>query len=132
MGNIQLSDTVDVDKMVMIDINSNAETDLLIDEDETNYSVLREQQRRTLGKAMKQSSAMHLAQNDQAAIEQTSNNAKGGADGKAHTRVHVAQLVSETADSSIDNRDDLQLQVPLNSRNDAVYLGTVWMGSPNS
>lgn len=118
--------------MLLIDADANAETDLLIDEDESNYSVLREQQRRNLGKSIKQSSAMHLAQNDQAAIEQTSNNAKGGADGKAHTRVHVAQLISETADSSVDNKDDLQLQVPLNSRNDAVYLGTVWMGSPNS
>ena len=39
IGNIQLSDTVDVDKMVMIDINSNAETDLLIDEDETELAV---------------------------------------------------------------------------------------------
>jgi hypothetical protein len=40
--------------------------------------------------------------------------------------------VSETAELSIDNRDDLKLQVPLNSRNDAVYLGTVYMGSPVS
>jgi len=47
-------------------------------------------------------------------------------------RVHVAQLVSEVADSTEDNTNDLQLQVPLNSRNDAVYLGTVHMGSPNS
>jgi len=44
----------------------------------------------------------------------------------------VAQLVSEVADASEDNRDDLQLQVPLNSKNDAVYLGTVFMGSPVS
>jgi len=35
------------------------------------------------------------------------------------------------ADSSEDI-SDLQLQVPLNSRNDAVYLGTVYMGSPKS
>jgi len=46
--------------------------------------------------------------------------------------VKTRQLLSETAESSIDNRDDLKLQVPLNSRNDAVYLGTVWMGSPVS
>ncbi len=44
----------------------------------------------------------------------------------------MAQLVSEVADASEDNRDDLQLQVPLNSKNDAVYLGTVFMGSPVS
>ena len=50
----------------------------------------------------------------------------------AHTRIHEKQLVSEVADSSIDNKDDLQLQVPLNSRNDAVYLGTVHMGAPIS
>jgi hypothetical protein len=48
------------------------------------------------------------------------------------THVHTKQLVSEVAESSIDNKDDLQLQVPLNSRNDAVYLGTVYMGSPVS
>ena len=29
-------------------------------------------------------------------------------------------------------KDDIQLQVPLTSRNDAVYMGTVYMGSPNS
>ena len=50
--------------------------------------------------------------------------------GKTHA--HIAQLVSEIADESADNKDDLQLQVPLNSRNDAVYLGTVHMGSPVS
>ena len=40
--------------------------------------------------------------------------------------------MSEVADLSIDNKEDLQLQVPLQSRNDAVYLGTVYMGSPVS
>jgi len=40
--------------------------------------------------------------------------------------------VSESADLSEDNKDDLQLQVPLISKNDAVYLGTVYMGSPKS
>lgn len=55
---------------------------------------------------------------------------EGQEGGKVH--VHTAQLVSEVADASEDNRDDLQLQVPLNSRNDAVYLGTVFMGSPTS
>jgi len=55
---------------------------------------------------------------------------EGQAGGKVH--IHTAQLVSEVADTSEDNRDDLQLQVPLASRNDAVYLGTVHMGSPHS
>lgn len=41
-------------------------------------------------------------------------------------------MVSEVADASEDNKDDLQLQVPLTSRNDAVYMGTVYMGSPKS
>lgn len=41
-------------------------------------------------------------------------------------------MVSEVADLSEDNKDDLQLQVPLMSKNDAVYLGTVYMGSPSS
>ena len=34
-----------------------------------------------------------------------------GASGKGS--VHVAQLISEVADLSEDNKDDLQLQVPL-------------------
>jgi len=38
------------------------ETDLLIDEEETNYSVLREEQRRNLGKSIKQENVMNLAQ----------------------------------------------------------------------
>lgn len=42
------------------------------------------------------------------------------------------QLVSEVADASEDNTSDLQLQVPLISKNDAVYLGTVFLGSPVS
>jgi hypothetical protein len=33
---------------------------------------------------------------------------------------------------SEDNRDELQLQVPLISKNDAVYMGTVYLGSPES
>jgi len=41
-------------------------------------------------------------------------------------------LVSEIADQTEDNKDDLKLQVPLNSRNDAVYMGTIYMGSPDS
>jgi len=52
--------------------------------------------------------------------------------GKVTGHAHVAQLISEVADLSEDNRDDLQLQVPLQSKNDAVYLGTVFMGSPAS
>ena len=40
--------------------------------------------------------------------------------------------MSEVADSAEDKKDDLTLQVPLNSRNDAVYMGTVHMGSPVS
>ena len=38
------------------------ETDLLIDSEETNYSVLREEQRRNLGKSIKQEHVMNLAQ----------------------------------------------------------------------
>lgn len=40
--------------------------------------------------------------------------------------------MSESAEEGLDNRDDLKLQVPLMSRNDAVYLGTVYMGTPIS
>jgi len=51
---------------------------------------------------------------------------------KGKGTAHTAQLISEVADLSEDNKDDLQLQVPLQSKNDAVYLGTVFMGSPAS
>ena len=47
-------------------------------------------------------------------------------------KVHEKQLVSEKADANEDNQSDLNLQVPLNSRNDAVYMGTIYMGSPVS
>lgn len=40
--------------------------------------------------------------------------------------------MSEIADSTEDNKDELQLQVPLESKNDAVYMGTVYIGSPES
>jgi hypothetical protein len=48
------------------------------------------------------------------------------------TSLHSKQLVSEVADVNEDNMSDLKLQVPLNSRNDAVYMGTIYMGSPLS
>ena len=51
---------------------------------------------------------------------------------KGTAKAHEKQLVSEIADASEDNKDDLALQVPLTSRNDAVYMGTVYMGSPVS
>ena len=52
------------------------------------------------------------------------------ADAKATVR--EKQLVSESAEAMEDNTSDLQLQVPLTSRNDAVYMGSIFMGSPNS
>jgi hypothetical protein len=51
---------------------------------------------------------------------------------KVKTKAHEKQLVSESADANEDNQSDLNLQVPLNSRNDAVYMGTIYMGSPVS
>jgi hypothetical protein len=48
------------------------------------------------------------------------------------TRSKVSQLVSEVARSDEDQKDELKLQVPLESRNDAVYMGTVYIGSPVS
>jgi hypothetical protein len=47
-------------------------------------------------------------------------------------RVKAKQLVSEVADASEDQKDELQLQVPLVSKNDAVYMGTVYIGTPVS
>jgi hypothetical protein len=41
-------------------------------------------------------------------------------------------LVSEKAKADMDEKDELKLQVPLESRNDAVYMGTVYLGSPIS
>jgi pyrrolidone-carboxylate peptidase len=73
--------------------------------------------------ASQQGKSEHIENNN---MVQTQGQAGG------RVKVHVAQLVSEVADASADNKDDLKLQVPLNSRNDAVYLGTVWMGSPIS
>jgi len=49
-----------------------------------------------------------------------------------HGKNKMRQLMSESAEEGLDNRDDLKLQVPLISRNDAVYLGTVYMGTPLS
>lgn len=47
-------------------------------------------------------------------------------------RAKAAQLVSESGDAAADKGSDLQLQVPLVSKNDAVYMGTVYMGTPVS
>jgi len=41
-------------------------------------------------------------------------------------------LVSEKANTAEDQKDEIKLQVPLESRNDAVYMGVVYLGSPNS
>ena len=50
----------------------------------------------------------------------------------AKSTVREKQLVAESAEAMEDNTNDLALQVPLDSRNDAVYMGTIFMGSPNS
>ena len=46
--------------------------------------------------------------------------------------VKEKQLVSESAEAMDDNTSDMALNLPLTSRNDAVYMGTIFMGSPNS
>ena len=61
-----------------------------------------------------------------------SSEATEATENKGKAKAHEKQLVSEIADASEDNKDDLALQVPLTSRNDAVYMGTVYMGSPVS
>jgi len=48
------------------------------------------------------------------------------------TRSKTAQLVSEESSQEEDKGQDLQLQVPLMNRADAVYMGTIYMGSPVS
>ena len=77
--------------------------ELLIDADENNYSLLREKQRKGDNRIRKQQSSTSLAQNDQSAVENVINENAG----QGGTHVHVNQLVSEVAESSIDNRDDL-------------------------
>lgn len=96
LSNIMLSDDIDVDSMVQVNSKErqSGHIDLLLDANESNYSYLREVQRKH---AHKQHSATQLAQNDQAASE-------GNLNG---VRVRVKQLVSESADTSIDNKDDL-------------------------
>ena len=66
-----LSDTVDMENMIFVDTKeqAGAEMELLIDADENNYSLLREQQRRGLHKSKRQQHTTSLAQNDQAAVE---------------------------------------------------------------
>jgi hypothetical protein len=62
-GNIMLSDTVDVDKIIMDDPSNHAEVDydLLIEDDVDNYSILRDQNRNNLHKSIKQEHATSLA-----------------------------------------------------------------------
>lgn len=48
------------------------------------------------------------------------------------TGAKTSQLMSDSADPQDDVGTDLQLQVPLVSKNDAVYMGTVYMGTPVS
>ena len=136
--NIQIEDRIDID--LMIDSPQEVDQNLLIESDEMNYTQLRELQRRH---GVRQEQVMQLAQQEEAAAEanknpknnnmlQTEGTSEGQGTNTNKAHAHTAQLVSEHADTSEDNRDDLQLQVPLNSKNDAVYLGTVYMGSPIS
>eukprot|EP00356_Strombidium_inclinatum_P011500 CAMPEP_0170482176 /NCGR_PEP_ID=MMETSP0208-20121228/2310_1 /TAXON_ID=197538 /ORGANISM="Strombidium inclinatum, Strain S3" /LENGTH=495 /DNA_ID=CAMNT_0010754983 /DNA_START=166 /DNA_END=1652 /DNA_ORIENTATION=+ len=102
------------------------EENVQVGTDELSYADLREMQKTHISANIHQAHATGLAQKPEkdTVMLQTSGQNKGGA--------HVSQLVSEVADISEDVRDDLKLQVPLVSKNDAVYLGTVFMGSPNS
>ena len=47
-NNLMLSDDIDMDKMILVDnqVRSDVEIDLILDPNENNYSVLREQQRK--------------------------------------------------------------------------------------
>lgn len=126
---------------LQLDVNAEVDTDLLIDNEENNYSVLREMQRKAkMGGAKrnltaassKQQSSTNLVQQTQKDGLESTNMVQTKEEGKNSAHVHTSQLVSEVADASEDNRDDLQLQVPLISKNDAVYLGTVFIGSPVS
>ena len=43
-----------------------------------------------------------------------------------------SQLISEEADKSEDMRGQRKLQVPLMNMDDAIYEGTMYLGSPES
>ena len=128
IDNVQLEDKLDID--LMIDAPFEVDQDIMLESDQMNYSQLREIQRRHTNRQLRQESITSLAQQSEDPHEGLDNENMVQTSGQG--KVHVSQLVSEVADASEDNRDDLQLQVPLNSKNDAVYLGTVFMGSPKS
>ena len=114
---LQLEDNVDPEKMILegVEAPASSETALLIDSEIDNYSVLRDIDRATPNSARR---ATALAQQN---IENSNS---------VHT--HTAQLISEQAEEAADNKDNIQMQVPLDSKNDAVYVGTLYIGSPVS
>ena len=149
-ASVQLEERTDIDLIIETPNSKHTRLDeeeaVMIDSDQLNYSQLRELQRRKAAFDIKRAEGNQLAQSKQKSA--TGLNAQNDDDMETldlekemlqtknqettKTRIHEKQLVSETADSSIDKKDELQLQVPLNSRNDAVYLGTVHMGAPVS
>ena len=88
-GNIMLSDTVDVDNLIVEDSknphSAEVDYDLLIEDDVDNYSILRDQNRNNLHKSIKQEHATSLAQNTGTVETQNSNNNNN----VAHAHVHV-------------------------------------------
>jgi len=84
--NLQLDDTVDPELMDDLQLNVNAEldTDLLIDNEENNYSVLREMQRTKVAKSaagprnLKQLDSSNLVQQSQDGILENSNMVQTG------------------------------------------------------
>ena len=71
-----------------------------------NYSQLRELQRKHTNRQLRQEQITSLAQSTTEDIEDGNMvQTKGQTEGR--TKIHVAQLVSEVADASEDNRDDL-------------------------
>ena len=83
-----------------------------------------------MSKAGKQISSTSLAQ--QTEISPPIDKATLQTEVGVSTRSKVTQLVSEKANTEEDQKDELQLQVPLESKNDAVYMGTVYLGTPTS
>ena len=65
-NSIMLSDDIEVDKMILVDNQEQAgvEIDLLLDANENNYSMLREQQRNAAFRKTRQTGVTNLAQND--------------------------------------------------------------------
>jgi len=108
IDNLQLSEKTDINLIIEGPGVPQDSEEVLVDSDNMNYSQLREMQRRHTSRQMRQEQITSLAQQTDIELENNemvATKQEGQESGKSH--VHTAQLVSEVADASEDNRDDL-------------------------